>query len=109
MTKNADLNKENEFLLIASQQGHLEVVKLLIEKGIYINQTDSNGWNALHWASEKGHKEIVQILIEKGIDINQTNKDGQNALHLASERNHKGIVQGAGEFHEVNFFFTQNL
>ena len=36
VTKNANLNKKNEFLLLASEQGHKEIVLLLIEKRIDI-------------------------------------------------------------------------
>ena len=70
-----------------------EIVKLLIEKGIDINQIDEQGRNALHLALTRDHKEIVLLLIEKGIDINQTNKDGFNALHLACEEGHLEVVQ----------------
>ena len=88
--KAANIKSKNEFLLIASKEGHLEVVKLLIEKGIDINQIDIFRHNALHWAS---NVEVVKLLIEKGIDINQTDKNGWNALHWASKRGHKEIEQ----------------
>jgi ankyrin repeat protein len=91
--RNADIKSKNEFLVLSSENGHKEIVQLLIEKGIDINQTDEDGRNALHWASANGHKEIVQLLIEKGIDINQTDEDGENALHLATSNGHKEIVQ----------------
>ena len=91
--KKADLKTKNEFLLKASQGGHKEIVKLLIEKGIDINQINKYGSNALLLASWNGHKDIVQILIAEGIYIFQTNRNGQNALHFASQRGHKEIVK----------------
>ena len=66
---------------MASKDGHSEIGRLLIEKGIDINQKDWLGVNALHLASKKGHLELVRLLIEKGIDVNQTTKDGCNALN----------------------------
>ena len=70
-----------------------KIQKLLIEKGIDINQKSKDGSNALHLASKKCHKEIVELLIEKGIDINQTDNDGRNALHWASFQGHSEIVK----------------
>ena len=94
VTKNADLNKENEFLLMVSKGGHKEIAQLLIEKGIDINQTNSIlGQNALHFASGEGHTDVVRLLIEKGIDINQRDEDGWNALHLVSYYRFNEIVQ----------------
>ena len=50
-TNQTNKDEKNEFIL-ASRDGHLETVKLLIEKGIDINQTDEEyRQNALHWAS----------------------------------------------------------
>ena len=49
----------NNALHLASQNGHKDIVELLIEKGIDINQKCKNGFNALHLASIKGHKDIV--------------------------------------------------
>ena len=45
--KAANIKSKNEYLLMASRYGHLEIVQLLIEKGIDINQTTKDGRNAL--------------------------------------------------------------
>ena len=37
------------FIFIASQHGHLDTVKLLIEKGANINEKDKDGKTALYW------------------------------------------------------------
>ena len=52
-------------LHLASENGHKEIVRFVIEKGIDINHTEKDGRNALHLASENDHKEMVQLLIEK--------------------------------------------
>ena len=39
----------------ASEQGHVEVVKLLIEKGAEVDLPNRNGETALMEASKKGH------------------------------------------------------
>jgi ankyrin repeat protein len=53
-------------LMFASERGHKEVVKLLIEKGAGVNVKDKYGWTALKYASENGHQEIVELLKSYG-------------------------------------------
>ena len=86
-------------LIQASENGHTEIVKILVEKeGIDINAKNkvyfnnlifqNNIWNlfklfetALIWASRYGHIEIVKILVEqKGININAKNNVYVNNL-----------------------------
>jgi ankyrin repeat protein len=55
----------NTFLHYAAYDGNIEVVKLLIKKGAYVNATDYDGYTPLHKAAFKGHIEIVKLLIEK--------------------------------------------
>ncbi len=50
----------------ASGKGHVEVVKLLLEKGADLIAANSSGWTPLHWASENGHVEVVKLLLENG-------------------------------------------
>lgn len=46
----------------ASAEGHLEAVKLLLDKGADINIIDDKGWTPLQFASAKGHLEIIKLL-----------------------------------------------
>jgi ankyrin repeat protein len=91
--KQVNLKSENEFLTLASREGHYEIVEFLIEKEIDVNQQNDDGQNGLHYASRRGHSKIVKLLIEKGIDVNKLRKeDGYNALHIASEEGYEEIV-----------------
>ena len=54
----------------ASENGHLETVMLLKEKGSDIHATNNNGMTALHLASENGHFEVVIYLVKQGSDVN---------------------------------------
>ena len=66
----------------------LEVIQLLIAKGIDINQTNRlYGKNALMFMCERPERsgqivEVTQLLIENKIDINQMDEWGRNALIL---------------------------
>jgi hypothetical protein len=91
----AKLKTKNEFLILASQNGHKDIVAFLLEKGIDINQTDKyDGKTALMRASSEGHVEIVKLLLAKeNIEINQTTKSGWTALMKAPENGHVEIVK----------------
>jgi ankyrin repeat protein len=65
-------------------EGHLGVVKLLIEKGAGIMTANNDGWMPLHYASENGHVETVRLLLNGGSDVEAMNKDGQTPLYMAS-------------------------
>ena len=83
-------------LLAAALYGHTEICRLLIEKGINVNQIESNmGRNALmitintrieetNRRVPKENVEICELLINAGIDINHVDKNGFNALLIAA-------------------------
>lgn len=45
----------------ASQNGHAEVTRLILEKGANIMAVDEDGWTSLHAASLNGHIETMQL------------------------------------------------
>ena len=49
-------------LYIASQNGHLEIVKLLIKSKAQINENCVDGSTLIHIAVAKGHIEVVKYL-----------------------------------------------
>jgi ankyrin repeat protein len=55
-------------LILASQQGKLDVVAFLLDRGARVNDVMTDGKTALLMASKNGHTEIVKRLMEKGAD-----------------------------------------
>ena len=53
-------------LILASQQGKLDVVEYLLKKGARVNDVMTDGKTALLMACKNGHTEIVKRLMEKG-------------------------------------------
>ena len=65
--------------------GHIDVMRILIDKGADVNAKNKNGATALILAADKGNAEIVSFLIDKGADVNA--KDGNGtALMLAANK-----------------------
>ena len=78
----------------ASEEGRIELVKFLVEKGGIINAMNMWDKTPLHSACAKGHVEIVKYLVDHGARIEATsNKKGFTPLHLASQFNHRCIVE----------------
>jgi NLR family CARD domain-containing protein 3 len=53
-------------LYTASSNGHLAIVKVLIEAGGNVNQAHNNGHTPLWMASQNGNVALVKVLIEAG-------------------------------------------
>ena len=79
-------------LYIACQKGHLELVRLLVEKGAGVDIEGCNMFTPLYMACQKGHLEIVQVLLEMGADINKSN-GGWTSLIIACVRGHLDVVR----------------
>ena len=88
----------NTPLLIASQNGHSAIVKLLLQSSdIDVNVASKDGITPLIHASENGHTAIVKLLLNTpGILLNQSGSDEQGcptALTEASKKGHSEIVE----------------
>ncbi len=53
-------------LINAAQNGHTEVVRMLIEAGANVCYKDRFGYTSLHRAAREGHREIVKLLLDAG-------------------------------------------
>lgn len=58
----------------AALNGYAEIVKLLIDKGAKVDETDKGGHTPLHFASREGKTEVVKLLLEHGANPDQKNK-----------------------------------
>jgi hypothetical protein len=76
----------------AADNGHKEMVGMLIERGANVDAAHKDGRTPLHLAALRGHKEIVGMLIGKGANVNAADEDGVAPLHYAAGYGHKEIV-----------------
>jgi len=78
----------------ATYNGHLECVKLLIEKDpTTINDITIDGLTILNIAAQNGHVQVVDFLINSGADFLIRNSVGWTALHSAAAEGHIGCVK----------------
>ena len=77
----------------AAEQGHLEVVRLLLEAGADKNAAKQYGTTALMLAAHNGHLEVVRVLLEAGADKNAARQDEATALMIAAQDGHLEVVQ----------------
>ncbi len=77
-----------------AEEGDLEQVKSLIEKGADVN-TRSDNWppTPLIAATSNGHKKIVELLIKKGADIDARGIDNETALHRAVGKGYTDVTE----------------
>ena len=88
-------------LHFAAQNGHLEVVRLLLERGANVNaqNTDELWWRErrtpLHFAAQNGHLDVVRLLLERGANVNAETSGvaGWTPLHFAAQNGHLEVVR----------------
>ena len=69
--------------MTAASYGHLDICRLLIDKGAQVEAKDRNGWTPLHWAAHQGHVETVRLLCDRGADVEVRDYRGWRPLHQA--------------------------
>jgi ankyrin repeat protein len=80
-------------LMLASGEGHSEVVTFLLTKGAKVNTRDSTENTALIRAAVNGKTEIVELLLASGAAVNLKGNWGRTALMLAAQYGYSDIVR----------------
>lgn len=57
-------------LMTCAEGGHLEMARLLVEKGADVNKRMATGWTASHAAAKMGHLQVLEFLLQNGADKN---------------------------------------
>ena len=56
-------------LHIACYLGRIEMVRMLIERGIKVDEPDKAGYKPIHWACLNGHLDCVDELLKHNVDL----------------------------------------
>lgn len=76
-------NNGKTLLHIASENGHKDIVNLIISRGGNLNEKDYDHKTPLMYASENNHNGIFALLVQKGANIHERDHDGSTFLHRA--------------------------
>jgi ankyrin repeat protein/WD40 repeat protein len=97
LLKEVDIEEKNSqnktALVIAAEEGRVEVVKQLMTAGASFNNEDAEGNTPLLLACQNGHANVVAALIEQGASATKTNKKLISPLCVAALAGHENVVQ----------------
>lgn len=90
----ADQSNGKTALIIASQFGHIDTIRILLSKGANINKQDNDGLSPLQHACQNGYTDIVKLFLSiNDIDVNLKHKFDMTAIHWAAQKGFDEIVQ----------------
>ena len=72
----------------ASREGHLEVVRVVLERQALPDQADEDGLTPLHQAARSGHVDISRLLLSAGAARDPLTAGGAAPLHWAAAYGH---------------------
>ena len=88
IARDADINKPGWTPLhYAATNGHVAIMKVLLEKHAFIDAQSPNGTTPLMMAAMYGSTEAVKLLIDEGADQSMKNQQGMTALDFAKRAN----------------------
>ncbi|TEY16074.1 hypothetical protein BOTCAL_2495g00010 [Botryotinia calthae] len=79
-------------LCIAATNGHIEVVRLLLEtKSVNVNATSVSGRSSIFRAAANGYEEIVRLLLNAGADPTFIDTNGDTALLVSKKYGFRSV------------------
>lgn len=92
-----ELNRQSSIgwtpLLIACNQGHMNLVNNMLMNHARVDVFDIEGRSALHLAAEHGYIEVCDALLTNKAFINSKSRVGRTALHYAAANGFKDLVK----------------
>ena len=74
--------------MYAADEGHLEMVKLSLQRGVNVNGLSGFNETALMCAADRGHFEIAEMLLDAGAEPTVFNDAEEDVLYLATDNGH---------------------
>lgn len=101
--------------LVSKGYKNLDLIRLLINQGISVNETDENGYTPLIHAIRQNSKKLVKFLLQfPDLDKNQKDNDGKTPIHHVvnpmeySSFENTGILELLAPYFDLNAKDEQN-
>ena len=79
---------------MAAENGHFDVVRVLLTAHANVNQADTYGCTPLWMAAQNGHVDVVRVLINAHANVNQARTEFRvTPLHKAAYKGHVDIIK----------------
>jgi ankyrin repeat protein len=80
---NIKSNFVQELLYFACKHGLLDVVNLLLLKGVDLEKSNHSGWKAIHIATRYGHVKIVELLAMNNVNLESVTRYNYTPIQIA--------------------------
>ncbi len=106
---NASDNNGLTALSLAAEQGHREMVSLLLKQSnIIVDASDKKKETPLIKASAHGDDSVVSLLLNHGADRKKQDEQGNAALHKAAEKGHLSIARSLVDSQHIDLVAQEN-
>ena len=80
-------------LHFACESGHVDAVRLLLDKGANVNRANQNGATPLYIACWFGHVDVARLLLERDAEVDRARGDGTTPLYIACMKDHIDVAR----------------
>uniref|UniRef100_A0A674N6Z9 Euchromatic histone-lysine N-methyltransferase 2 n=1 Tax=Takifugu rubripes TaxID=31033 RepID=A0A674N6Z9_TAKRU len=80
-------------IIWAAEHKHLDVIKVLLNRGADVNIADKELNVCLHWAAYAGSVDIAELVLNAGCSLSSVNTHGDTPLHIASREGYLECVR----------------
>ncbi|TGO47547.1 hypothetical protein BOTNAR_0519g00010 [Botryotinia narcissicola] len=82
-TQHPSESNEKPLVHLAAEKGRDGILKILLKRGLYVDEMDSSGRTALHLAVMNRHEDVLNLLLSCRANVNHKDASGRTPLHLA--------------------------
>jgi ankyrin repeat protein len=79
--------------MVAARNGHVEVVRVLLEGGADVQRVNVDTNTALHTAAQNGHLEVCRLLLDSGAKVDTVGQFKETALMGAASNGHLEVCR----------------